>query len=116
MLARMATKTIVQYFSDLTGEVIDGDSATVSFGLDGYRYEIDLTLAEQQYLRELLAPYIAAGRAVRGERRGRASAAQTSSGGPSPKVVRAWAKENGHPVPDRGRIPAPIFEAYLAAH
>lgn len=116
MLSVMATKTIVQYFSDLTGEVIDGESATVSFGLDGYRYEIDLTLAEQQYLRELLAPYIAAGRAVRGERRRRSGAPQTMSGGPAPREVRAWAKENGHPVPDRGRIPAPILEAYLAAH
>ncbi|MFI1973393.1 histone-like nucleoid-structuring protein Lsr2 [Streptomyces cinnamoneus] len=30
--------------------------------------------------------------------------------------VRAWAKENGHSVNDRGRVPAEIREAYAKAH
>lgn len=40
--------------------------------------------------------------------RGRSSA-------PSPTEVRAWAREHGHTVSDRGRLPAPIIDAYLAA-
>lgn len=28
--------------------------------------------------------------------------------------VRAWARENGHEVPDRGRIPAPVLTAWRA--
>ena len=32
----------------------------------------------------------------------------------SPKVVRAWAKENGLDVPDRGRIPGQVLLEYRA--
>lgn len=31
-----------------------------------------------------------------------------------PKAVRAWAKQNGHTVGDRGRIHADVIKAYLA--
>jgi nucleoid-associated protein Lsr2 len=34
---------------------------------------------------------------------------------PDPAAVRSWAKENGHPVRDRGRVPAAVLAAYLAA-
>jgi hypothetical protein len=30
--------------------------------------------------------------------------------------VRAWARENGYQISDRGRIPAEVTEAYSAAH
>ena len=30
--------------------------------------------------------------------------------------IRAWAKENGYEVNDRGRVPAPIREAYEKAN
>ena len=30
--------------------------------------------------------------------------------------VRAWAKENGYSVSERGRVPAAVLEAYEAAH
>ena len=30
--------------------------------------------------------------------------------------IRAWARANGHPVSDRGRIKADIIDAYHAAH
>lgn len=32
-----------------------------------------------------------------------------------PAAVRAWAKDEGHIVADRGRIPATVINAYLAA-
>jgi hypothetical protein len=31
------------------------------------------------------------------------------------QAVRAWAREHGHAVADRGRIAEPIVEAYRAA-
>ncbi|MBO0880484.1 MAG: Lsr2 family protein [Mycobacterium sp.] len=43
-------------------------------------------------------------------RRRRAGASSASSAD-----VRAWAREHGHTVSDRGRLPAPILEAYRAA-
>lgn len=91
---------------------IDGTDAaeTVSFAIDGREYEIDLSSRNAEGLREALAPYI--GHARRGgARRGR-----NRSGGPSPADIRAWARENGFDVPDRGRVSAHVREAYLAAH
>ena len=91
---------------------IDGTDAgeTVSFALDGRDYEIDLSKKNAERLREALALYVGHARRA-GGRRGR-----NRSGGPSPADIRAWARENGFNVPDRGRVSANVREAYLAAH
>ncbi|MEZ0577792.1 Lsr2 family protein [Nocardioides sp. MH1] len=95
---------------------IDGSEATetVSFGLDGTSYEIDLNDKNAGKLRDALANYVGHGRKVGGARRTRGKAAAT--GGASAKDVREWARANGHKVPDRGRIPAEVRDAYDAAH
>lgn len=95
---------------------IDGSEAaeTVAFGLDGTSYEIDLNDKNAAKLRDALANYVGHARKVGGARRGRA--ATKSTGGASAKDVRDWARANGHKVPDRGRIPADVREAYDAAH
>ena len=49
-----------------------------------------------------------------GTRRGRRSAA--TSIGPSAREVRDWARSNGFKVPDRGRIPAEVREAFDKAN
>ena len=36
--------------------------------------------------------------------------------GPSPADIRAWARDNGFNVPDRGRVSSEVREAYAAAH
>jgi len=93
---------------------IDGSPAdeTVSFGLDGKEYEIDLSSKNAQKLRDAVAPYLGHARKAAGKRRGRSGA----SNGPSPADIRAWARENGFDVPDRGRVSSEVREAYLAAH
>ena len=96
---------------------LDGSEATetVSFGLDGTSYEIDLNEKNAAALRDALAIYVGHGRKVgAAPRRGRRSAA--SSAGPSAKEIRDWARANGHEVPDRGRVSAEVREAYAAAH
>ncbi|KRC54000.1 MULTISPECIES: histone-like nucleoid-structuring protein Lsr2 [unclassified Nocardioides] len=104
---------------------IDGSDATqtVNFGLDGANYEIDLNDAHAEALREALAPYLGHGRKVgragapRRNGGGRAaSAGSGAAGGASAKEIREWARDNGHAVPERGRIPADVREAYDAAH
>jgi hypothetical protein len=103
---------------------LDGSEATetVSFGLDGTNYEIDLNDENATALREALATYVGHGRKVSGARRSsggggrRSAAASSSSDGPSAKEIREWARENGHEVPERGRIPADVREAYESAH
>ena len=97
---------------------IDGSPATetVSFGLDGKTYEIDLNDKNAGKLRDALAQYVGAGRSVGGARRGRKSASSATNLGPSAREVRDWARSNGFDVPDRGRIPADVRKAFDAAN
>ena len=109
----MAQKVTITLIDDLD----DSEAAeTVSFGLDGTNYEIDLNEQHAADLRNALALYVAEGRKVTGSRRGGRARAATGSGGPAAKDVRIWARNEGHNVPERGRIPAEIREAYDAAH
>jgi hypothetical protein len=110
-------KQMAQKVNIVLVDDIDGSEATetVSFGLDGTTYEIDLNDKNAAALRDVLAGYIGHGRKVgAGPRRGRKAAA--SSGGPSAREIREWARSNGHDVPDRGRVSAEVREAYDAAH
>ena len=108
----MAQKVHIVLEDDLDGS----DAAqTVSFGLDGTSYEIDLNDKNAAALRDALATYVGHGRKVTGSRRGRRSAA-SSNGGHSAKEIRDWARSNGHKVPERGRIPGDVREAFEAAN
>jgi hypothetical protein len=109
----MAQKTIVQLIDDLD----QGAAAeTVSFGLDGTNYEIDLSAKNAAKLRDSLATYVAnARRASRGpgrpagsSRRGRSARGDREQ----TQAIREWARKNGHKVGEKGRIPAHILEAY----
>ncbi len=95
---------------------IDGGPAseTVQLGLDGVSYEIDLNDANAQALREAMASFIGHARRTGGRRSGPTGrrAARTSE----TAQIRAWARERGLPVNERGRIPAEIVAQYEAAH
>ena len=109
----MAQKVITQLVDDVDGSVLaDGAGETVRFSLDGTSYEIDVSNKNAEKLRATLQPYIDAGRKV-GRRTG--SAGKRSQSGPTAKELRDWARSNGFKVPDRGRIPASVREAFEAA-
>ncbi|MCH1866129.1 Lsr2 family protein [Nocardioides sp. CFH 31398] len=96
-------------------------SETVSFGLDGTSYEIDLNDTHAAELRDALAPYVGHARksgTSRGARKSPSNQRRASSSddGPSAKDVREWARSNGWDVPDRGRVSSEVREAYDAAH
>ena len=93
---------------------IDGSPAdeTVSFALDGKEYEIDLSADNAQKLRDAIAPYVGHARKAASRRRG----GRGGASGPSPADIRAWARDHGFDVPDRGRVSSEVREAYLAAH
>jgi len=95
---------------------IDGSEATesVSFGLDGATYEIDLTKKNATALRNALSKYVDAARKVTGSRK--SSAKSSAAGREKNNAVREWARKNGHQVSDRGRISAEIMTAYDDAH
>lgn len=119
---------MAQKIQILLTDDLDGSEAqeTVTFGLDGRTYEIDLNAANNDKLREFLAPYVkggrrAGGKAVRGTGQRAAASSSSSSSSSSGSSgnsgpIREWAKANGHNVNDRGRIPAEIREAYEKAH
>ena len=88
---------------------------TVSFGLDGTQYQIDLSEAHARELREALAPYVGHARRAGGSRK-RSGGASATKSGPSAAEIREWARENGWDVPDRGRVSAEVRDAYAAAH
>lgn len=113
----MATRTQVIVIDDLDGSEAD---ETLTFGLDGEAYEIDLSEENAAVLRELLQPYVGVARRVTNKRGGRArrSARNSDGSGASSRTaqIRAWAIENGHEVNTRGRIPAHIVALYDEAH
>ena len=98
---------------------IDGSNAseTVTFGLDRRQYEMDLSKKNAARLRDALAPFVASARRSSGRRR-------SSNGSMTQKpatnrertaAIREWAREHGHKVADRGRIPASVIDAYEKA-
>lgn len=97
---------------------IDGGSAdeTIRFGLDGGQYEIDLNSANATKLREALRPYVSKARRASAKTNRGATTRPTRSGNPETPKIRAWAKEQGFQVSDRGRIHQDIQNKYYEAH
>lgn len=113
----VAQKVMVQLVDDLDGTQAD-DISTVTFGLDGVSYEIDLTEANAGKLRDQLAEYIAHARRTGGRlKRGAASKPGygATAGHEQAQAIREWARRNGHEVSSRGRIPTSLVEAFEAA-
>jgi hypothetical protein len=108
----VAQQVSVKLVDDLDGSVA---SDTVSFGLDGKHYEIDLSNDNAAKLRDAVASYVAAARRGDGGRR-RSTAPRAARPAASDRehtaAVREWARQNGHKVSDRGRIPNSVIEAY----
>ncbi|QQQ75477.1 Lsr2 family protein [Saccharothrix sp. 6-C] len=118
----MAQKVLVQLIDDLDGTPAE-DGQTITFGLDGITYEIDLKPQNADKLRAGLADFVAAGRKTGGRaKRGAAAApgvrrpASDARNKEQTKAIREWARSNGHELADRGRIPASVIEAFEAAH
>jgi hypothetical protein len=101
---------------DLTGEPIEpGSGKSLQFAFDGNSYEIDLTDANFEAVREQFSDYIAAARKI-GNRRGPATASSARSDPNELAKLRAWAAENGYEVSSRGRISRVVRDAYAAAN
>jgi nucleoid-associated protein Lsr2 len=115
----MAQKVVVELVDDLDGTASQ-DVATVTFGLDGVQYEIDLKDDHADQLRHLLASYVAAGRRTGGRIKRQTTATTTKPAAPGnreqTKAIRDWARQNGFELGDRGRIPTHIIDAFDDAH
>jgi hypothetical protein len=102
----MAQKITVVLEDDLDGGPAD---ETVHFRVGTAGYEIDLSTRNAATFRQQLAPFIGharkVGRAPR--RRGQGVSVRERSG-----TIRAWARDQGIAVSDRGRIPASVVQRY----
>jgi Lsr2 len=99
---------------------IDGSNAseTVTFGLDRRQYEMDLSTRNAAKLRAALAPFVASARRSSGRRRssdGSTTTPKSATDRERTAAIRGWAREHGHKVADRGRIPAAVIDAYEKA-
>ena len=108
----MAQKVQVLLLDDIDGSPAD---ETVTFGLDGTEYEIDLTKERAAALRKGVAKFVDAARkaTTRSTGPGRARPARAAAGPArvSSIAVREWVKANpqvlmpGETLKDRGRVP-----------
>lgn len=108
----MARKQIVELVDDIDGGAA---SETVQFGYAGSNYEIDLNEKNLAALEKALAPYLAAGRRAGRPSAGRPSGAASFGRDYDPSVVRAWAKEKGLDVSERGRVSRELVEEWRRA-
>ena len=117
----MAQKTQVVLTDD-----IDGSEATqtITFAYQGVNYEIDLNDDHAAALEESFHDWIQAARKVNARAGATKGTSNTRSSSPRTagsnerdmNAVRAWLRENGHEVSDRGRVAQKLLDAYDAAH
>jgi len=108
----MVSKVAVVVTDDIDGSP---EAETVKFGLDGTTYEIDLGEANRSKFNAAFAPYIEAGRRI-SRTRTPSSASRSSAPKVDNMAVRAWAKERGLHVSERGRLSAEVLRQYEAAN
>src|SRR5215467_6914927 len=101
----MASRTTVTLEDDLGGGPAE---QTVRFALGNAEYEIDLNARNADWFRSTMAPFV--------------DHARRASRGPRPRSVhpvavrqhsaeiRAWAREHGIKISERGRIAATVIE------
>lgn len=115
----MARRIVHQLVDDIDGSVLEvGEGETIRFSLNGASYEIDLNAQNASQLRAAFEPYISAGRRAGSAAPSARASAPRKRPARNPEVaaIRAWANDNGYTLSERGRIPAPVVEAYNAAH
>jgi len=110
----MAQKVEVTLIDDLDGGKAD---ETVTFGLDGAQYVIDLSAKNAEALRDGLAKYMDAARREKGGRAaGRGAARKAAVAGPDTADVRTWAKAQGFEVSERGRVSKDLIVKFQESH
>ena len=113
----VAQQVSVTYACDYDDkEIPDGQHRSLTFGLDGQEYEIDLCMKHGDRFGEIVGKFTEHARrqSLRGtapKRRRRTVATRQRSA-----EIRAWAKRAGIEVSDRGRIPAQVIRSYEASH
>lgn len=114
----MAEKVTVQIVDDLDGSEA---AETIVFGWDGRQLVIDLNTKNADKFRKAVEPYVKASRPnqapqAAAKAAGRSRSARKAAGRADTSDIRAWARENGISVPDRGRLRPDVVASYDEAH
>ncbi|AXK85138.1 Lsr2 family protein [Nocardia farcinica] len=110
----MARKVVVTIVDDYDGE--SQAAETVSFGLDGVGYEIDLSEQNAAALRQIFEQWTPYARKVGKSGRSRSVKQRERGDQEQAAAIREWARRNGYEVSSRGRVSADVVAAYKAAH
>lgn len=107
----MAQKVTVSLQDDLDG----GPAAeTVHFALSGSEFEIDLSERNARKFRQQINPFVERARRVARSARTRPASRSVASRERTARI-RAWARQRGMAISERGRIPSRVIEQYQAA-
>jgi hypothetical protein len=106
----MARRTIVTLEDDLDGGMAQ---ETLRFAIGGSEYEIDLSNKNAARFRTQMAPFVEHARKTGTAPR---RSARTAASRQRSHDIRAWAKDQGIALSERGRIPASVAAQYEAAH
>lgn len=91
---------------DLNGS---GDAQTIEFAVQGQKYAIDLNAENQEKFNKAIEKFVKAATPVTGR------SAATRNSREDATAIREWAKENGHEVSEKGRLPLAIIQAFDSA-
>jgi hypothetical protein len=110
----MARRTVEELVDDLDGSPA---AETISFGLDGEEYQIDLSKRNAAAFRRLLDRYVQAAQGSASSRTRQSGRRRTSSTdrGYDLAKLREWAAANNIGIPARGRIPGSVVEQFVGA-
>ena len=116
----MAQKLVKLFVDDLDGSEAN---ETIRFGFDGVSYDIDLSAANAQEMRDTMRPFVEHARRVARSQSARTAASHTA--GPRSvsasqhrsdlAAARHWLRAQGETVSDKGRIAAVQLEKYHTA-
>jgi hypothetical protein len=116
----MAKHQVIIVSDDLDNgaEIAEGDARTFRFTFEGAEYTLDTSAdnyeaAKDRSLRELMEIAISVGGR---SRRPGSSPARNKAGKNDTAQIRAWARENGYAVSEKGRVPETIVADYRKIH
>lgn len=108
----MARRVKVHLVDDIDGSEAD---VVVRFSLDGIGYEIDLSNANADRLRQSAEPFVHVAHRVGRGRAVAVSRSRSRSTESKNQAIREWAKRSGIEVNDYGRIPRSVIDRYEAS-
>lgn len=121
-ILHMAQQKRIELIDDLDGSTAD---ETISFGLDGASYQIDLSQINAAELRQSMTEFVDHAKRLGRDKAATKGTRQKSTPQSSQtareerartQAIRTWARAAGYDVSARGRIPDNIIEAYNRAH